>query len=228
MAHHETYACIVGSRAFGLEIEHSDTDVFRIDNGTVPPPISHGHYYTHSPQQALLQFLGEVPSASLRLLAAMFPASSSGGALAEYLQRERERIVRHTRSRYYTASMHRADIFRGHSAEHAYRTKRSDAGKFLMYAVFLYSVISEYAAGKPMDECLRPSGDFRRWLLGVRNGEVPFAEVLQKSLALRREAAAVREFWMQPGNEEYIEQARRDLQTILRLDRNDYKEGTIL
>lgn len=213
MGSSDLYSCVVGSRAFGLDMECSDTDVFRIDNGETPPPLVHGHYYIRSPQQAVNQFLADVPSASLRLLAAMFPASCSGGALAEYLQREREQIAYHTRSRYYTASIQRAEIFWGHNAEQDYRDGKSL--KFPMYSIFFYHILADYATGRSMEECLRPSGELREWLLAVRRGEVPFAEVLQQKLVLHQKASNAKAFWLQPGSAEYISRVRRELCDLL-------------
>lgn len=204
----DLYTCVVGSRAFGLETEHSDIDLFRVGFGP-PPTVERGHCYNLSPEAALRQILAEVPSASLRLLAAMFPASSSGGPVAEYLQQERDELVRQTRCRYYAASLQRAELFWGRNAEVNYREKR--ALKFPMYAVFLYRVIADYANGVPMAECLRPEGEWRDWLLAVRRGEIPFPELLSRKRELHKRALGVEPFWTRPGDENYILRVRREL-----------------
>lgn len=182
------YEAEVGSRAWGLNVEGSDRDLFKVTDETQFPKRRGVHDLLYTPERALEQFTAV--RASVLWLPAMFPSKPATGPAAEFIRQHREELVRSTKSRYYLPSMRFANNQFCY-AERVYPV----FPKHLAYSTLIYFIIWQYAERGEMGQVMPLAEQFRSWLLAVRKRELPFSEVLARNLELREKAAEAGSWW---------------------------------
>lgn len=180
---------IVGSRAYGLEIENSDIDLLFL--GTAPS-INSSNKIHYMPRDASW-YLSAV-SFQMRhpmYLECLYPGQFLGDSeIIDYILSHREDHIR-----FYANTIW--DLLWEHASrlamfgEHYYRA----FPKRLAYSIMRFETLYEYSVTENFQTAFRPCLQLRNYLLSVRKGEVPVKDVIAHVSDSKMRAAKSRDFY---------------------------------
>ena len=206
------YECIAGSRAYGLELEGSDTDVCRVADSWSTTG--------HDGEKHIIQVPREefIDRAALRretpfYIQWWFPYEiNTPGALSEYLTENRESVVRALKKRVWELHSMAA---RGLSAHPEHYYPRFP--KRLAYSTHYYDMLAKYAHGEPFADAIRASGDMRDALLAMRRNELPLEEALALNEDARKRAESCAGWYDEAVDTEVLNEMQKHLKELLGL-----------
>lgn len=189
------FKIVVGSRSYGLELSKSDTDIFSISPsaGYYDKHYSAGIDYHESSLKRFQDFLTQ-EKPMWYFTQVICPADTLEESDAvEFMRKTREEIANARKTAIYASLFDKGDRLRFH-AEHIYNAghpKRST------YAILMYSILSNWAEGMTFFQAHRPSGELKKFLMNVRNKELPSSLVAERIEEERKRALKAKAFFQE-------------------------------
>lgn len=187
------YKSIVGSRSYGLSVEHSDVDMAMVSDKRQPLRPEFDVYLC-------------VPSVFVERMTSsksmwfdyqwLFPHEFCiENGLSRWISENCEDMVK--------AML--PDVYHAYAtASAAFARNSQGKNKRIMYAIHFRNMLANYADGMTFAEALKPTGTERAFLLSVRNGIAPKDAVLEANRKARERANAVAGFYDKPRADSYV------------------------
>lgn len=180
------YKSIVGSRAYGLNTEDSDTDI---------AVVSGKQWITHKPKCHIFSWTPEDFAGLMQdschnwvVCSMLFPNRFCvENDLSKWISENREDMIKAMLPEIYQAYTAACGKF-----------IREPYNKRIMYAIHFRDMLANYAEGMTFAEAIKPQGEDRDFLLSVRNGTASVGQVREANRKARERAKSAAGFYAEP------------------------------
>lgn len=207
------YEAIGGSRCYGLNVEESDIDLFRIGDSWNVAGHEGSYHVIQVPRSEFADKAILLQEATL-YIQWWFPAEIlTSGDLSEYMAVNRERVAFAARNRVWELHWKAAQGMALYP-EHFYPR----FPKRLAYSTHFYDMLARYASGEPFAAAIRAQGTMRQKLIAMRTNQLPFAEAAAINAEARKRAESLAEWYRPAPDFGFLSQIREDLKRILKVE----------
>ncbi len=204
---------LVGSRLFGINTDQSDYDYFKISNLSQKQINKNDkvHETIWDIENGLNLLLSTYNYFHFELETG-FGKKEISNLFVEYVENNKEKFKYNNIGNSFKSFINYENFF-----------KKNIYGKDLynlypklnMYFILYKYIFINYPKTLVLEEYIHPQEEIRQFLIAVRKHEIPYQEVLNFELPLRREMDKVKSFYADRFNEEYAAREKEKMKLII-------------
>ena len=204
---------IVGSHLYGINIKNSDIDFFQIYNQVERTTIhkNRNHEIRWGIDEGLNLLLCTYKYYHFEL-GAGFGEKLIQNSLVEYIEENKENFKYENIGNSFNSFINYEISFKGNLyGEQLY----DQIPKLNAYFILYKYIFVNYPKDKILEKYLHPPKEIKDFLIAVRKHEIPYQEVLNFELSLRREIDKVKSFYADRFNEGYAAREKEKMKQII-------------
>ena len=204
---------IVGSKLFKVDIEDSDTDYFFITNDTykineIDNKIHKIYWPIDEGLNELLCILGQYKYE----LCTGFGEKNINNELNSYIEKNKEEFKYQNIGNSFNSFLKTELLLK----KNLYgRELYNQQPKINMYIILYKYIFTNYPNNKSIEECIYMVQKINDFLIAMRKHNLPYQEVLNFELSLRRQLSQVKSFYADRFNDEYAAREKEKMKLII-------------
>lgn len=204
---------IVGSKLFKVDIEDSDTDYFFITNDTyrineIDNKIHKIYWPIDEGLNELLCILGQYKYE----LCTGFGKKNINNELNIYIEKNKEEFKYQNIGNSFNSFLKSESLLK----KNLYgRELYNQQPKINMYIILYKYIFANYPNNKSIEECIYMVQKINDFLIAMRKHNLPYQEVLNFELSLRRQLSQVKSFYVNRFNDEYAAREKEKMKQII-------------
>ena len=204
------YEAVVGSRCFGLELPNSDVDIARIADDWSERKHEGRKHYLQRPREVVLSWL-TYETMFPHSFQWLFPAEViSSGAVTDFLVAHREEFISANLPAVWEVFWTMGNGLRANASQYYQQFP-----KRLTYSTLRFDTLARFAQGVPFAQAFKPGEEMRQKLLAMRRCELPLEAALAINSEVRNRAEKSAGFYRKSVDNQYLSNAKRELERLL-------------